>query len=66
MNDRTSDLTSLASFLAGGVTGVAIAWFLAPESGEEARKRRGRRPRNAAGSSRDATDRVIEEPAFAT
>jgi len=34
MKDRTPDLTSLVSFLAGGVTAAAIALLLARASGE--------------------------------
>jgi gas vesicle protein len=50
MTGHTADLASFVSFLAGGVTAVALALFLAPESAEAARKRRGRKLlRDAAG-----------------
>jgi gas vesicle protein len=60
MNDRTPDLTSFVSFVAGGVTGVAIALLLARESGDAARKRIGRSLRGAADSARDLADRVVD------
>ncbi len=60
MNDRTPDLTSFVSFVAGGVTGVAIALLLARESGDAARKRIGRSLRDAADSARDLADRVVD------
>jgi len=60
MNDRTPDLTSFVSFVAGGVTGIAIALLLARESGDAARKRIGRSLRDAADSARDLADRVVD------
>jgi len=60
MNDRMPDLTSFVSFVAGGVTGVAIALLLARESGDAARKRIGRSLRDAADSARDLADRVVD------
>jgi gas vesicle protein len=59
MNDRTSDFTSFVSFLAGGLTGAALALLLAPESGEVARERIGRDLRDAADSARHLKDRVV-------
>lgn len=59
MNDRSSDVASIVSFLAGAVAGVTIALVLAPESGDAARSRIGRDLRDAADSARDLTDRVI-------
>jgi gas vesicle protein len=60
MNDRTPDLTSFVSFVAGGVTGAAIALLLARESGDAARKRIGRTLRDAADSAHDLADRVVD------
>jgi gas vesicle protein len=59
VNDRTPDLTSFVSFVAGGVTGGAIALLLARESGDVARKRLGRKLRDAADSAHDLADRAI-------
>jgi gas vesicle protein len=60
MNDRTPDLTSLVTFLAGGVTGAAIALLLAPESGGATRQRMGRKLRDAADSAHALADRVVD------
>jgi gas vesicle protein len=60
MNSRTPDLTSFVSFVAGGVTGAAIALLLARESGDAARRRIGRGLRDAADSARDLADRVVD------
>jgi gas vesicle protein len=56
MNERTS----IVSFLAGGVTGAALALLLAPRSGEATRGRIGRKLRDSADSARDLTDRLVE------
>jgi gas vesicle protein len=56
MNDRTS----IVVFLAGGLTGAALALLLAPQSGNATRERMRRTLRNTADSARDLTDRVVE------
>ena len=60
MNDRTPDLTSFVSFVAGGVTGAAIALLLARETGDVARRRIGRTLRDAADSAHALADRGID------
>lgn len=57
MNDRTSTIT----FLAGAVTGAALALLLAPESGGTARGRIGKDLRDAAESARDLKDRLVQQ-----
>lgn len=64
MNRRTPDLTSLVSFLCGGLVGVVVAQFVATEAGG-AVKRLARRLRNAADPAREAGHRGIEDSAFA-
>ena len=56
MNDRMS----IVCFLAGGVTGAALALVLAPESGGVTRGRIRRTLRDTADSARDLTDHVVE------
>ena len=56
MNDRTS----IVVFLAGGLTGAALALLLAPESGGATRERIRRTLRNTADSARDLADRMVE------
>jgi gas vesicle protein len=60
MKHRTPDLTSFVSFLAGGVTGAAVALLLARESGDAARQRIARKLRDAADSARDLAERVVD------
>jgi gas vesicle protein len=60
MGYRTPDLTDVVSFLAGGVTGAAVALLLARESGDAARQRMGRTLRDAAESMHDLADRVVD------
>jgi gas vesicle protein len=55
MNDRTT----FVSFLAGGLTGAAVALLLAPLSGYATRGRIRRKLRYTADSARDLTDRVV-------
>ena len=57
MNDRTS----IAVFLAGGVTGAALALLLAPQSGDATRERIRRKVRLTADSARDLTERVMQQ-----
>jgi len=54
------DRTLIVTFLAGGVTGAALALCLAPQSGDATRQRIGRKLRDTADSARDLTDRVVQ------
>lgn len=56
MNDRTS----IVSFLAGGVTGAALALLLAPQSGDATRERIRRKLEDTADSARDLKERVVQ------
>jgi gas vesicle protein len=56
MNDRMS----IFCFVAGGVTGAALALILAPESGDVTRRRIRRTLRDTGDSARDLTDRVVQ------
>ena len=56
MNDRTT----FVSFLAGGLTGAAVALLLAPVSGYATRGRIRRKLRYTADSARDLADRVVQ------
>lgn len=56
MNDRTS----IVCFLAGGVTGAALALLLAPQSGDETRERIRRKLGDTADSARELKERVIQ------
>jgi gas vesicle protein len=56
MNDRTS----IFCFLAGGVTGAALALVLAPQSGDATRERIRRKLRDTTDSARDLTEQVVQ------
>jgi gas vesicle protein len=63
MNDRTTDrsspLSSMLFFLAGGVAGAGVALLLAPQSGTATRQMMRRSLREGAGSAGDLKDRLI-------
>jgi gas vesicle protein len=67
MNDCTPDRTSHGasysaltfSFLAGGITGAAVALLLAPQPGKVTRETMGRKLNDAAESARELKDRAI-------
>jgi gas vesicle protein len=67
MNDCTPDRTSHGasysaltfSFLAGGITGAAVALLLAPQSGKVTRETMGRKLNDAADSARELKNRAI-------
>ena len=63
MKSRTPYLTSIVSFLAGGVTGATLALLLAPRSGGDTRERIGGKLRDTADAARDLTDRVVQRSA---
>jgi gas vesicle protein len=49
------------SFLAGGITGAAVALLLAPRSGKATREIMGRKVNDAADSARDLKGRMVEK-----
>lgn len=63
MNDRTTDrtspLSSMLFFLAGGLAGAGAALLLAPQSGTATREMMRRRLSEGAGSASDLKDRLI-------
>jgi gas vesicle protein len=67
MDEHTPDCTSHGasysaltfSFLAGGITGAAVALLLAPRSGKATREIMGRKVNDAADSARDLKHRAI-------
>ena len=67
MDELTPDTTSHGasysaltfSFLAGGITGAAVALLLAPRSGKATREIMGRKLNDAADSARELKDRAI-------
>ena len=54
------DRTSIVSFVAGGVTGAALALLMAPQSGIDTRQRIGRKVRETADSALDLTERLVQ------
>ena len=56
MNGRTS----IVVFLAGGVTGAALALLLAPQSGDATREHIRRTLQDTADSARDLTEQVVQ------
>jgi len=69
MNDYTPDRTSHGasysaltfSFLAGGITGAAVALLLAPQSGKVTREIMGRKLNDAADSAHELKGRMVDE-----
>jgi len=69
MNDCTPDRTSRGasysaltfSFLAGGITGAAVALLLAPQSGRVTREIMGRKLNDAADSARELKGRMADK-----
>jgi len=69
MDELTPDTTSHGasysaltfSFLAGGITGAAVALLLAPRSGKATREIMGRKLNDAADSARDLKGRMVEK-----
>jgi len=69
MNDCTPDRTSRGasysaltfSFLAGGITGAAVALLLAPQSGKVTREIMGRKLNDAADSARELKGRMADK-----
>jgi len=63
MPDYTTRVASYSamtfSFLAGGITGAAVALLLAPHSGKVTREIMARKMNNATDSARDLKDRAI-------
>ena len=63
MNDRyavwTSPLGWMLAFLAGGLTGAAVALLLAPQSGRATRQMMRRKVNDTAGSARDLEAQLI-------
>ena len=59
MTDRSSPLSSMLFFLAGGVAGAGVALLLAPQSGTATRDMMRRRLRDGAGSAGGLKDRLI-------
>lgn len=52
--------TSIVSFLAGGLTGAALALLMAPASGHAIRGRIGRKLRETTDSALDLTERLVQ------
>ena len=61
MNDRTSHLTTICSFLAGGIAGATAALLLAPRSGRDTRQAIARKAGDTADSARGMKDRVLQK-----
>jgi len=59
MNARSPYLLSTLGFLAGGITGAAIALLLAPQSGKATRQMMARKVDGGVGSVRGLRDRVV-------
>lgn len=63
MNDRTAVCTSplswMLGFLAGGLTGAAVALLLAPQSGRATREMMRRKANDTAGSARELKDQLV-------
>jgi gas vesicle protein len=59
MNHRTTYLSSLLCFLAGGLAGAGVALLLAPQSGEATREAVRRTLRETDDSARGLKDRVV-------
>jgi gas vesicle protein len=61
MNDRMSHLTTIVSFLAGGIAGATAALLLAPQSGRDTRQAIARKASDTADSAREMKDRVLQK-----
>jgi gas vesicle protein len=69
MDEHTPDCTSHGasysaltfSFLAGGITGAAVALLLAPQSGKVTREIMGRKLNGAADSARELKGRMVDK-----
>jgi gas vesicle protein len=61
MNDRMSHLTTIVSFLAGGIAGATAALLLAPQSGRDTRQAIARKAGGTADSAREMKDRVLQK-----
>jgi gas vesicle protein len=55
-NDNTSSGAVMLAFLAGAVTGAAVALLFAPASGEETREYLGQRARESRARAREAVE----------
>jgi gas vesicle protein len=61
MSDHMSHLTTIASFVAGGIAGATAALLLAPRSGRDTRQAIARKASDTADSAREVKDRVVQK-----
>ena len=59
MNDRTSYLTPVLCFLAGGFAGASVALLMAPQSGEATREVMRKKLRETDIAARALKDRIV-------
>ena len=59
MNNRTTYLSPMLCFLAGGLAGAGVALLLAPQSGKDTRETVRRTLRETDDSARELKDRVV-------